>query len=663
MALGGQTITDAYIRFASVSGTGAGSAVIFEDCQFNNSVAIPPSYLVRCGILAASGTPLTANGAGEYALVDCVSLVAGSGTPYLDFSGTGGSSGVNIRRWDGGINVTLDSNNTLSHEVVTGGGCTVTTGGANVEIRGITRAVTVAMSAAETVQFVGTTGPISLSGTTTATVNLHGVSTSVTDTTSAATVTDNTVSQDNVNAEVDTALADYDGPTNAEMEARTLVAASYFDPAADTVATVTNVTNQVTADVTAISGDSQAADNLESDYDGTGYAKANSTIGTVTTNTDLVTAAATADQVWEEAIADHSGTAGSTAEALAGATAPTAAAIADQVWEETLADHSGTAGSTAEALNAAGGAGDPWITALPGAYGAGSAGNIVGNLNDISASDVTTDMDANSTQLAAIVADTNELQSDDVPGLIAALNDVSTAEVNAEVDTALADYDGPTKAELDSGLAALNDPTAAVIADAVLDEALAGHVGAGSLGKAVADIETDATAILADTNELQGNQGDWATAVGFSTHSAADVRTEMDSNSTQLAAIVADTNELQVDWANGGRLDLIVDAILADTNELQTDDVPGLIAALNDLSAAEVNTQVDAAFTTQMADSVPADGTIPTREQAIYMIVQWLTERAVSGTTVTVKKVDGSSSLMTFTLDDGTSPTSITRAT
>jgi len=39
--------------------------------------------------------------------------------------------------------------------------------------------------------------------------------------------------------------------------------------------------------------------------------------------------------------------------------------------------------------------------------------------------------------------------------------------------------------------------------DAVLDEALSGHVTAGTLGKALADIETDATAILADTNELQ----------------------------------------------------------------------------------------------------------------------------------------------------------------
>jgi hypothetical protein len=42
-------------------------------------------------------------------------------------------------------------------------------------------------------------------------------------------------------------------------------------------------------------------------------------------------------------------------------------------------------------------------------------------------------MDSNSTQLASILADTNELQIDDIPGLIAALNDLSAGQVNAEV--------------------------------------------------------------------------------------------------------------------------------------------------------------------------------------------------------------------------------------
>ncbi len=61
-----------------------------------------------------------------------------------------------------------------------------------------------------------------------------------------------------------------------------------------TIGTVTAVTNKVTADVTAISGDSVAADNLELDYDGTGLAKANSTIGTATAVTNQVTANITA---------------------------------------------------------------------------------------------------------------------------------------------------------------------------------------------------------------------------------------------------------------------------------------------------------------------------------------------------------------------------------
>ena len=72
-----------------------------------------------------------------------------------------------------------------------------------------------------------------------------------------------------VGASVSADIADL--PTVSEFNARTLVAGSYFDPAADAVATVTSVTNQVTADVTAISGDATAADNLEATYDGTGY--------------------------------------------------------------------------------------------------------------------------------------------------------------------------------------------------------------------------------------------------------------------------------------------------------------------------------------------------------------------------------------------------------
>jgi len=59
--------------------------------------------------------------------------------------------------------------------------------------------------------------------------------------------------------------------TDSAATAASVAALNDFDPAADTVATVTTVTNQVSADMTAISGDATAADNIEAMYDGTGY--------------------------------------------------------------------------------------------------------------------------------------------------------------------------------------------------------------------------------------------------------------------------------------------------------------------------------------------------------------------------------------------------------
>ena len=55
-----------------------------------------------------------------------------------------------------------------------------------------------------------------------------------------------------------------------------------------------------------------------------------------------------------------------------------------------------------------------------------------------------------------------------IEAAISALNDLSAAQVNAEVDTALADYDGPTKAELDAGLALIQAKTDLIGSGAVV---------------------------------------------------------------------------------------------------------------------------------------------------------------------------------------------------
>lgn len=64
-------------------------------------------------------------------------------------------------------------------------------------------------------------------------------------------------------------LSTYDSSTDTV----TLAAATHTGATIPTVSTVTDVTNPVTADVTAVSGSATAANNLELDYDGTGYAK------------------------------------------------------------------------------------------------------------------------------------------------------------------------------------------------------------------------------------------------------------------------------------------------------------------------------------------------------------------------------------------------------
>lgn len=83
----------------------------------------------------------------------------------------------------------------------------------------------------------------------------------------------------------------------------------------------------------------------------------------------------------------------------------------------------------------------------------------------------------------------------------------------------------------------------------------------------------------------------------------------------------------------------------------------------SELAADAVSEIVTGILTTQMTEAYAADGVAPTLAQALCLIQQQLGDFSISGTTMTVKKVDGSTTAATFTLNDATSPTSITRAT
>ena len=113
---------------------------------------------------------------------------------------------------------------------------------------------------------------------------------------------------------------------------------------------------------------------------------------------------------------------------------------------------------------------------------------------------------------------------------------------------------------------------------------------------------------------------------------------------TEIAAIKAKTDNLPSDPADQS---LIIAA---------TDAITSAIAALEDVSVSDI-------LTTQMTESYAAKGAAPTLAQSLFWVQQVLTELSFSGTTGTVKKLDGATTAGTLTLDDADDPTSLTRAT
>jgi hypothetical protein len=348
-----------------------------------------------------------------------------------------------------------------------------------------------------------------------------------------------------------------------------------------------------------------------------------------------VTAAVIADAVWDEAISGHttSNTFGGKNQKLipsetigdyTGDVSALTAAIAtiDGIVDSIVAD---TAEMQTDLAN--GGRLDLLIDAIKA-----KTDNLKDTWNDLTAAQVNTEVD---TGLSDYDAPTKaELDSG-----FAGLNDLTAAEVNAEVDTALGDYDSPTNTEMvaafteikgagwtDETLKDIRDnvagsaPSAAVIADAVWDELIAGHVTAGTFGvknQKVVPSETIGD-YKADVSVLEGRLT--AARAGYLDELGAanlpadidlileDTETTIPGTITTLTtnvatvdgivdSIVADTAELQGDWVNGGRLDLILDIIAADT----TTDIPATLSTIEgkidgidtDVTAVLVDTGTD----------------------------------------------------------------------
>ena len=143
----------------------------------------------------------------------------------------------------------------------------------------------------------------------------------------------------------------------------------------------------------------------------------------------------------------------------------------------------------------------------------------------------------------------------------------------------------------------------------------------------------------------------FVTAPGTTAPTVGQIRAEMEGAGTKLTLALEDTGELQTDWANGGRLDLILDIIAADT----TTDIPALIAALNDLSAANVNTEVSDVFKIDtIAEIAQGDPpATPTFEEiAAYLYFKLRNKTTTTATEDALYDNAGTTKLIKSTLSD-----------
>lgn len=82
-----------------------------------------------------------------------------------------------------------------------------------------------------------------------------------------------------------------------------------------------------------------------------------------------------------------------------------------------------------------------------------------------------------------------------------------------------------------------------------------------------------------------------------------------------------------------------------------------------DLTSTMKTSVATAALTTQVTEAYRANAAAPTLAQALCEILAHLGEASITGTTKTINKFDHSTSAATFTLNSGTTPTALQRAT
>lgn len=387
---------------------------------------------------------------------------------------------------------------------------------------------------------------------------------------------------------------------------------------------------------------------------------------------------------------------------IPGATAPSASDVADAVWDEAMTSH-----------------------VTEGTYGNAIGGEISheGTLQS-AASTSSAVLDATGSSVVnnwyryqrfEIVAGTGV-------GLSSYISAYVGASKTITLDPPLAQQPDNTSRYIIRKLG-LDASTPGIVADAVWDEVRSGHVTAGSFGEYVnADtvrLSGDATAadnaeaffdgtgyagtnniiptvttvsnqVTANVAQISGDSaaadnleamldgtgsvtlttnitgnvtGNLSGSVGSVTGAVGSVTGNLGGNVTGSVGSVTGNVGGNVVGSVGsvtGAVGSVTGAVGSVTGNVGG-NVVGSVASVT-AGVTLTNAGIDALFTRQLTESYAADGAAPTVAQSLMLIQQMLGDFEISGTTLTVKRVNGSTTAATFTLNDGTTPTGITRS-
>lgn len=266
------------------------------------------------------------------------------------------------------------------------------------------------------------------------------------------------------------------------------------------------------------------------------------------------------------------------------------------------------------------------------------------------------EMDSNSTQLADIAADTNELQTDDIPGVIATVqNDLDT--ITGADGVTLATAQGlyaPSKTG--DAMALTAGATSAQLVDDIFDEVVTDHIINNTMGKilkginegwvaaegSVDDASATTTVFITDLTEATDSFYSDSVLVFITGALKGQGRPVAEYNGTTkaitfdeaLTSAPANTDQFIILTGHVHPVSEITAHI--DANSTQLAAIVSAIGGLNDVSTADVLTQVNAALDTIIAElGVAAPAATPTLRTGLMLMYMMARNRVDVDTTGT----------------------------